>query len=74
MFIYGLNQIPTPLKKLDVCVIWILQIVSLWIFCKIEELVLPNKHWHSHTSIVFHFVLHVTQNQLVIFVPPVYIN
>jgi len=32
MFKSGLYRIPILLKKLEVCVIWILQIVSLWIF------------------------------------------
>jgi len=75
MFMSGPNKIPNPLKKLEVCVIWILQIVSLWIFFwRTEELVPPSKHWRSHTSIVFHFILHRKQNQLGMFVPSVYIN
>jgi len=67
MFMSGLNKIPIPLKKLEVCVIWILTIVSLWIF-------LEDKHWHSHTFIVFHFISHLKQNQSGMFVPPVCIN
>jgi hypothetical protein len=35
---------------------------------------LEDKHWHSHTSMVFHFILHLKQNQSGMFVPPVYIN
>lgn len=39
---------------------WLLSFIDLQIFCGIKELILPSKQWHSHISVIFCFISHVT--------------
>jgi hypothetical protein len=52
----------------------LLSFISLQIFCGIKELILASKQWHSHISVIFCFILHVTQNLLKMFTSPNFCN